>query len=113
MFSVSYSEGNDVREYFQSSYDTLNGYEYLSTHETNFSNSLSGSLYFNIGINYFVAKNFALTASIGAFSANYTVYPYFNEQNKTNQNSFDVRLLASYNAFSAGLVFFIRPKKDK
>jgi hypothetical protein len=110
-FNLAYTESNNNDIGATQSYDTMGviHYSYYST--TSFDNTAQANINLTAGINYFVTKNLAITGSIGFFSANYTAYPYLKKNKEIEQNSINLNLLATYNAFGAGLVYFIRPKK--
>ncbi len=110
--SMSYSDGfeKDEGNHSYYTYDSLgNSLVNIVPYTTSaFQNSITTNINFNAGIVYLLNKNLALTGRIGFFSANYTA-SYYSNFGET-QNSFGISLTPSFNAFGAGLVYFIRPK---
>lgn len=111
-FGLSYTESNNNNVQALVTYDSLGVAHFTSYPTTSFDNSVQASLNLTAGINYFVTQNLAITGSLGFLNASYTAYPYQKKNNEVDRSNIDVRLFATYNAFSAGLVYFIRPKKD-
>ena len=104
--SISYSE--TINRYYN--YYPNNGNPVFEQ-EITYSNSLGVTLNLLAGIQYFVSKNLALTGSMGFFSTNYSYSPYQKIKHSETQ-TVTFSLTPSFNAFSVGLSYYIRPKNQ-
>ena len=78
---------------------------------SSYSNSFSAQLNLLAGIQYFVSKNLALTASMGFFNTSYMYSPY-QKIKQVDSHTLSFSLTPSFNAFTAGLSYYIRPKNQ-
>jgi hypothetical protein len=110
--SVNYGESINRQHYYEgSNYNPATGTymnESLIT-TSGYSNSLSIQLNLQAGIQYFVSKNLALTGNMGFFSISDSYSPY-QQIKKIDAHTLNVSLTPSFNAFSAGLTYYFRPK---
>ena len=112
--SIAYSETINRRYYYyQSGYNSLTGTYASNALENVFSytNSLGATLNLLAGIQYFVSKNLALTGSMGFFGTTYSYSPY-EKVKKVDTHTLTFSLTPSFNAFSVGLSYYFRPKKQ-
>ena len=111
--SVSYSETISRNYWYTRVYDystnTYTGSEIGKS--TFYSNTLGATLNLLAGIQYFVSKNLALTGSMGFFNTAYSYSPYQKVKHGDTQ-TLTFSLTPSFNAFTAGLSYYIRPKNQ-
>jgi len=109
-FSINYTESISRRYNYYDSYYNLNG-AYVSVLYSNsvYSNSLGIQGNLIAGIQYFVSKNLALTGNMGFFAITDSYSPYLHTK-KIDEHTLNVSLTPSFNAFSAGLTYYFRPK---
>ena len=111
-FSASYTEQISRNYSYDQTRNSTGIYTNTLSKETTYYNILGVSLNLVLGIQYFVSKNLALTGSMGFFSANYSYSPY----QKTKHGDLELlsfSLTPAFNAFNAGLSYYIRPKAAK
>ena len=112
--SVSYSETiNNGYSYLQGVYDPVSGTygDPILQRYSSYTNTLGITLNLLAGVQYFVSKNLALTGNMGFFSTNYNYSPY-QKVKQTEAHSLTFSLTPSFNAFTVGLSYYIRPKNQ-
>jgi len=110
--SIGYGEAINRTYYYNGS-----GYNYATgTYATEtlrqtsgYTNTISGQINLVAGIQYFVSKNLAITGNMGFFNISDSYSPYQHIK-KIDTHTINVSLTPSFNAFSAGLTYYIRPK---
>ena len=112
--SVSYSETiSRAYSYLQGVYDPVSGTygDRILQTASSYSNLFGATLNLLAGIQYFVSKNLALTGTMGFFNTNYSYSPY-QKTKQTEAHSLTFSLTPSFNAFTVGLSYYIRPKNQ-
>jgi len=110
-FSINYSESINRQSYNEGGpYNPATGtYATILTTSSTYTNSLGIQGNLVAGIQYFVSKNLALTANMGFFAISDSYSPYGHIK-KEDGHTLSLSLTPSFNAFSAGLTYYFRPK---
>jgi hypothetical protein len=111
-FSFGFADGKSTRTIFEKHYDSNNNLYYTQSSISTYENSILAQIYLSAGIRYFISKNLSINGSLGFFSASYTTSPYLTEKKHSEQNYLAFSLTPSFNAFGAGLTYYIRPKTE-
>ncbi|HWY12751.1 MAG TPA: hypothetical protein VN026_15565 [Bacteroidia bacterium] len=110
----AYSDGFSKNYSYNYYVDTYGNPTWINNNSDSYKNAISVQGNLQAGILYFLNRNLALTGSMGFFSASYSMSPYQKLKNKTDDaHTLSFSLTPSFNAFSLGLTYYIRPKINK
>jgi hypothetical protein len=110
--SISYIETINRDYYSVTSYvQATSSFNTFTNSSTSYSNSLGATLNLLMGIQYFVSKNLALTGTMGFFNTSYMYSPY-QKVKQVDTHTLNFSLTPSFNAFTVGLSYYIRPKNE-